>query len=104
MTGLLTLNEARMKYVDFTVPLFMERIHVAVKRPVLGPDVAGFVKPLTVFVRVRVCVIPSSVLKHRKINPMNATSPPIEFDGRHVNITPTLYYSMIYLRCQLGIY
>ncbi|XP_063850320.1 glutamate receptor-like [Scylla paramamosain] len=52
MTGLLTVNEARMRHLDFTVPLFVEQIHVAVRRPVLEPDMAGFVKPFTIFVRL----------------------------------------------------
>ncbi|KAK8378381.1 hypothetical protein O3P69_011098 [Scylla paramamosain] len=43
MTGLLVVDEARMKHLDFTVPLFMERFLAVVKRPVLEPDVAGFV-------------------------------------------------------------
>ncbi|XP_063850449.1 uncharacterized protein LOC135094347 [Scylla paramamosain] len=50
MTGLLVVDEARMKHLDFTVPLFMERFLAVVKRPVLEPDVAGFVKPFTTFV------------------------------------------------------
>lgn len=45
MTALLTVNEARGRYLDFTVPLYMERVPVSVKRPALEPDVAGFVKP-----------------------------------------------------------
>lgn len=52
MTGLLTVNEARVKYLDFSEPLYMEQIQVAVKRPVLEPDVAGFVKPLSESVSV----------------------------------------------------
>ena len=50
MTGLLTVNEERMRHLDFTVPLFVEQIHVAVRRPVLEPDMAGFIKPFNVFV------------------------------------------------------
>lgn len=52
MTGLLTVSEDRVKYLDFSVPLYMEHIGVVVKRPVLEPDVAGFVKPLSVSVSV----------------------------------------------------
>ena len=55
MTGLLTVDEARVKRLDFTVPLFVERIYVTVKRPVLERDMAGFVKPLTI--PVRVCLL-----------------------------------------------
>ncbi|MPC63292.1 hypothetical protein E2C01_057388 [Portunus trituberculatus] len=60
MTGLLTVDEVRMRHLDFTVPLFLEQIHIGVRRPVLEPDMAGFVKPLTIFVRFA-CFFDTSV-------------------------------------------
>lgn len=58
MTGLLTVNGDRARYLDFTVPLYMESILVLVKRPVLEPDVAGFVKPFTATVSYFGCQTP----------------------------------------------
>ncbi|XP_050718652.1 glutamate receptor 4-like [Eriocheir sinensis] len=50
MTGLLTVREDRANYLDFTRPLYREFVQVVVQRPVLEPDVAGFVKPFTSWV------------------------------------------------------
>ncbi|XP_050707404.1 glutamate receptor 4-like isoform X3 [Eriocheir sinensis] len=56
MTGVLTVTEGRTKHLDFSRHLFLEIMQVAVKRPVLEPDVAGFVKPFTSWVWLSIVV------------------------------------------------
>ncbi|KAG7168991.1 putative Glutamate receptor ionotropic, delta-1-like 43, partial [Homarus americanus] len=46
-TGILGSTLKRHLAVDFSEPLFMDEFVVSYKRPVLGSDIAGFLKPYT---------------------------------------------------------
>lgn len=53
MTGVVMgQDEERSKDVDFTVPLYMDAEKLCYIRPVLGSDIAGFIKPYTTGVSV----------------------------------------------------
>ncbi|MPC80643.1 hypothetical protein E2C01_075229 [Portunus trituberculatus] len=40
-------TDSRSKVVDFTIPVFLEMLHVLVNRPLPQPDPAGFLAPFT---------------------------------------------------------
>lgn len=41
------MSYTRSKVVDFTVPVFLEMLHVLVRRPLPQPDPWGFLAPFT---------------------------------------------------------
>ena len=41
------MSYSRGKVVDFTIPVFLEMLHVLVNRPLPQPDSAGFLAPFT---------------------------------------------------------
>ncbi|XP_063885885.1 glutamate receptor-like [Scylla paramamosain] len=61
------MSDSRSKVVDFTIPVFLEMLHVLVNRPLPQPDPAGFLAPFTWYVWVGilaglVCVVATSVI------------------------------------------
>ncbi|XP_042205682.1 glutamate receptor ionotropic, kainate 4-like isoform X2 [Homarus americanus] len=44
------MNHLRFHTVDFSIPIFMESSVIAYQSPVIGADLAGFVKPFTTFI------------------------------------------------------
>ncbi|XP_076029122.1 glutamate receptor ionotropic, delta-2-like [Oratosquilla oratoria] len=45
--SLYSVSYERSKHVDFSIPLFIDEWRVVFKRPVLEPDIMGFIKPYT---------------------------------------------------------
>lgn len=41
------MSDIRSEVVDFTIPVFLEMLHVLVSRPVPQPDPWGFLAPFT---------------------------------------------------------
>ncbi|XP_042220557.1 probable glutamate receptor, partial [Homarus americanus] len=44
------MTHMRIHAVDFSIPIFMESSVIAYQSPVIGADLAGFVKPFTTFI------------------------------------------------------